>query len=176
MGFPQNQVMFFIDNGNQNLGRYSMIPFVQMEQQKENYNPMNFETLSKKKVVNHIYGALYISMTQQVNKPVIEHKKVPVSTVNLDGGEDDDKFQQNKQKQPGEQNQTPPQNQTTNEEKSKEDTPKEEGNEEKSKDNNSPKQDEAKEKKGEQSENVDNSTKKEGETKNEHPKEGNASN
>ena len=45
----------------------------------------------KKKVVSHIYGALFIQVHQQTSKSVIEHKKVPVSTVNLEGNEEEDK-------------------------------------------------------------------------------------
>lgn len=65
--YSNNQVMFYIDNPNQliNQFQYPNYSYMAIEQPKEVVNPISLDVLSKKKVVNNIYGALYIYSAQQ---------------------------------------------------------------------------------------------------------------
>lgn len=88
--YPGQQVMFLINNRDYP-NFPNGYPFAPVEQQKEVINSVYIDNLLKKGVVNHIVGAFYILHSQQAkSKSIIEHKKiVPISTVNLDGDEND---------------------------------------------------------------------------------------
>lgn len=66
-------------------------PFTPVEQQERTYNSESLEALIKKGIVNHIVAAKYIFEQQEKNKnKIIEQKKVPISTVNFNEGNEED--------------------------------------------------------------------------------------
>ena len=98
---PQGYPMFYINSNRDYQSFTNGYPFTPVEQQKDIFNSVYLESLFKKEVVNHIVGAYYILQSQQAkSKTILEHKKiVPISTVNLNEG--DDSEQQSQQQMTG---------------------------------------------------------------------------